>query len=93
MNSDKAEKDPQTGLTRQRTSLRRSRIIFIAVIILTALAVVWPGQAIFSSPTPLIFGFPLSFAWIIFWVIVGFLALLGLYLSDSHDDELKPGSD
>ncbi|CAN5351686.1 hypothetical protein BH23BAC3_BH23BAC3_23600 [soil metagenome] len=68
---------------------RRNRIIFGTVLLITALAVIWPGHAIFSSATPLIFGFPLSFAWIIFWVIVGFAAMMGLYLSDSHDDDVN----
>ncbi|WP_340106013.1 hypothetical protein [Rhodohalobacter sp. 8-1] len=69
--------------------MRRSRLLFIAVMLLTALAITWPGHALFSSAKPLIFGFPLSFAWIIFWVIIGFAAMLGLYLSDSHDDDLN----
>lgn len=69
--------------------MRRSRLIFITVMILTALAIIWPGHALFASATPLIFGFPLSFAWIIFWVVIGFAAMLGLYLSDSHNDEFN----
>lgn len=69
--------------------MRRSRLIFITVMILTALAIIWPGHALFSSATPLIFGFPLSFAWIILWVMIGFTAMLGLYLTDSHDDEFN----
>ena len=70
----------------KNTPICRSRIIFLIVIILTSVAIIWPGHAIFSSATPLIFGFPLSFAWIILWVIIGFAALLGLYLTDSHHD-------
>lgn len=62
-------------------------------MILTTFAVVWPGYAIFSSATPLIFGFPLSFAWIIFWVIVGFAAMVGLYLTDSHNDKINGTAD
>lgn len=74
---------------RSHRSLRRSRLICITVIILTTLAVIWPGHALFSSATPLLFGFPLSFAWIILWVIVGFIAMLSLYLSDTHDDQVN----
>lgn len=58
-------------------------------MIFTALAIIWPGHALFNSATPLIFGFPLSFAWIILWVIVGFVAMMGLYLTDSHDDKIN----
>lgn len=64
---------------------RRNRIIFVVVLLITSLAVIWPGHAIFSSATPLTFGFPLSFAWIILWVIIGFAAMLGLYLTDEHE--------
>lgn len=74
---------------RSHKSLRRSRLIFITVIILTALAVIWPGHALFSSATPLLFGFPLSFVWIILWVVIGFAAMLGLYISDSHNDKIN----
>lgn len=84
--------DPYSGHKpnqRPRRSLRRSRLIFITVIILTALAVIWPGHALFSSAMPLLFGFPLSFAWIILWVIISFAAMLGLYISDSHDDKIN----
>ena len=66
---------------------RRNRIIFVAVLLVATLAVIWPGHALFSSATPLIFGFPLSFAWIILWVIIGFAAMLGLYLTDEHKDK------
>jgi hypothetical protein len=48
---------------------------------------IWPGYSIFSSATPLILGFPLSFAWIIFCTIIGFTALLALYLSDYKEDK------
>lgn len=69
-------------------TLRRSRIVFVIVMLVTALAVVWPGHALFSSPKPLILGFPLSFAWVIFWVLVSFAAMSALYLSDlNHEDE------
>jgi len=58
------------------------------ILLVATLAVIWPGHAIFSSATPLIFGFPLSFAWIILWVIIGFVAMMGLYLTDEHEDKV-----
>lgn len=81
--------DVTSRSSHSKNNIRRNRIIFVAVLLVTTLAVIWPGHAIFSSATPLIFGFPLSFAWIIFWVIVGFAAMLGLYLSDSHENDVK----
>ena len=68
-------------------TLRRSRILFVLVMLTAMLAVVWPGHALFSSAEPLILGFPLSFAWIIFWVIVSFAAMMTLYLSDIKHEE------
>ncbi len=62
-------------------------------MIVTALSVIWPGHALFNSATPLILGFPLSFAWIILWVLIGFISLMGLYLFDSHDDDIRGESD
>ncbi|MDX1590385.1 MAG: hypothetical protein R3283_00395 [Balneolaceae bacterium] len=63
-------------------TLNRSRLVFVIVMSFAVLAVVWPGHAIFSDPLPLIFGFPLSFAWVILWVLISFAAMTGLYVSD-----------
>ena len=72
----------------KKLPMRRRRIIFVIVMLVTCLAIIWPGHAIFSSATPLIFGFPLSFAWTILWVIIGFSAMMGLYLTDKHEDKV-----
>jgi len=63
-------------------TLRRTRIWFVVIILVTTLAIVWPGYQFFSSAEPLVAGFPLSFAWMILWVIIGFAAMMWLYLSD-----------
>jgi hypothetical protein len=68
-------------------TLRRSRIIFVIVMLITTLAIVWPGYALFAAAEPFILGFPLSFVWIILWVIVSFAAMAGLYLSDNKYEE------
>jgi hypothetical protein len=81
--SEPAGQEPKSTFT---FTLRRSRVLFMAVMVITTLAIVWPGYALFSSATPLILGFPLSFAWIIFWVMVGFAAMLALYISDSKNE-------
>lgn len=79
---------PEENHPEKTVSIRRTRIIFVFVMLITSLAIIWPGHAIFSSATPLIFGFPLSFAWIILWVIIGFAAMMGLYLTDKHQDKV-----
>jgi len=63
-------------------SIRPARICFVLVMVLIGFFLIWPGYTLFSSATPLVFGFPLSFAWIIFCTIAGFIALLALYFSD-----------
>lgn len=67
-------------------SFRRSRVIFFAVMTVIAIFLVWPGYTLFSSATPLILGFPLSFAWVIFCTIAGFIALMLLYRSDHKNN-------
>lgn len=93
MNQPSNSSSTNDQATARNASIRRSRIIFISTIIITSFAIIWPGYAVFSSATPLILGFPLSFAWIIMWVIIGFAAMMGLYLTDSHDDEFNRASD
>jgi hypothetical protein len=82
---------PQKNVTDRKSpfafTLRRSRVLFVLVMLFASLAVVWPGQALFSSATPLVLGFPLSFAWIIFWVVVCFVSMMSLYLFDSKHEE------
>ena len=68
----------------KNSSYRKSRWTFCIVITLVSLFLIWPGYSLFSSATPFILGFPLSFAWVIFCTIAGFLALLALYLSDNR---------
>jgi len=66
----------------------RSRLIFSVFMGIIAVFLVWPGYPLFSSATPLVFGFPLSFAWIILCTLAGFAAMLALYRSDrKHEEE------
>ncbi len=83
--------NPENTSSRPRFTFtfRKSRFIFVIVMMIATLAIVWPGYALFSSAEPLILGFPLSFAWIIFWVIVSFTAMLALYISDIRHEGLN----
>lgn len=78
--------DPSSLKTQFAFTLNRGRKVFVAVMLIATAAIIWPGYALFSSAEPLIFGFPLSFAWIIFWVMISFAAMMGLYLSDSKHE-------
>jgi uncharacterized membrane protein (DUF485 family) len=68
-------------------ALHWSRLVFCLVMIFIAFFLVWPGYTVFSDATPLIFGFPTSFAWIIFCTIAGFIAMLTLYISDINRED------
>ena len=53
---------------------------FVAVF----LALVWPVYALFSGIRPRILGLPLSLAWVVGWVVAGFLALLAVHLWEAR---------
>lgn len=68
------------GLQNERQ--RGPLVGFLAVMLITGIALVWPVYPFFSSIRPFILGFPLSFAWIIVWLFVGFGALVFYYRRD-----------
>ena len=61
---------------------RRRRLVFVAILIVSALALIWPIYPLFSGTFPLILGLPLSLAWIVLWLAVVLAALLWLYRSE-----------
>ena len=54
------------------------RRITIGVFLLNLLAVTWPSAMLFRSPEPFVFGLPLSMAWPIGWILIGWVMLLVL---------------
>ncbi|MEM1262973.1 MAG: hypothetical protein AAGH76_11300 [Pseudomonadota bacterium] len=58
-----------------KTLIRRLAIGFFLVYLL---AVTWPVATLFRSPKPLIIGIPLSMAWSIGWILLGWVMLLVL---------------
>lgn len=70
------------------------RRVFFGIMLIVQLAIIWPGFALFSAAEPLILGFPLSFAWLIAMLLLGFAAFVGLYVLDNRredaaEEELK----
>jgi hypothetical protein len=57
----------------------------IGVFLLNLLAVTWPLLACFRSPEPFVLGLPMSMAWPIAWIIIGWIMLLVVYHFDSKD--------
>ena len=73
----------------QRSHLIRPLIrrLAIGVFLLNLLAVTWPVLALFRSPEPLVLGLPLSMAWPIAWILIGFIMLLVLDHFESRDKD------
>lgn len=61
---------------------KRRRLLFVAVYLLVAASVLWPVYPLFSGIRPLVLGLPLSLAWVVLALVVGFLVLLALYLTE-----------
>ncbi len=64
-----------------------NRVVFFVLAAFIQVSVIWPVYALFSSPEPFILGFPLSFAWLIFILLLAFAALVYLYITDYRDDD------
>lgn len=71
----------------QNGRLRKSRLMIFIFSILAFLSIMWPGYAHFADYEPFILGIPLSFAWIILWVILSFVAMMSMYILDNRDEE------
>ncbi len=69
-----------------------NRVAFFIVVAFIQLGVIWPLYAVFSSAEPLILGFPLSFAWLIFILLLAFASMVFLYITDYRPDETTPES-
>lgn len=62
----------------RRSSLRA----FLLVTVITGLALIWPVYPLAADVRPYILGLPLSFAWVVGWLVVMFVALVLLYRTD-----------
>ena len=70
--------------TNPRRKKKALRLIgFLAVL---QLCLIWPVYPLFGSATPQIFGFPLSFAWVIGVLLVAFITLLIYFRNDQKED-------
>lgn len=63
----------------RRPSLRA----FLIVTVTSGLALIWPVYPFAADLRPYIFGLPLSFAWVVGWLMVMFVALVLLYRTDA----------
>lgn len=70
-------------------AVRRRRVLFVYIVIVAAVALVWPVYSWVAAPRPLILGLPLGLAWVVGWLGVVFGALLWLYRGDRHLGEAE----
>lgn len=59
---------------------------FVFVTAISGLALIWPIYPLAADIRPYVFGLPLSFAWIVGWLIIMFVALVLFYRVDTSDD-------
>ena len=61
------------------------RRLVIGFFLVNLLAVTWPGAALFHTAEPLVFGLPLSMAWPIAWILMGWVVLMVLDYFENRD--------
>lgn len=70
----------------QRADRRGPRLAFLVVTVLSGLALVWPIYPLAGGIRPYVLGLPFSFAWVVGWLVVMFVALVLLYRIDEFND-------
>lgn len=70
--------------------VRRCALAFFVVYLL---AVIWPLATLVSAAEPMILGLPLSMAWAIVWILLGFVALLILDRFECRHESRHEGRD
>jgi hypothetical protein len=60
---------------------------FVLFFLFYLLALTAPGYMPFNRIRPFVLGIPFSFAWVILWVILGWIVLIRLYLGQQQRDK------
>lgn len=68
------------------TPNRYPLLVFLSVILVAGLALVWPVYPLAASIRPYVLGFPFSFAWVVGWLVIVFVALVLFYRTDDSVD-------
>ncbi len=63
-----------------------ARRLAAGMFVIMVLAVTWPVITLFRTAEPLILGLPLSMAWPIGWILIGWITLLVLDHVESRED-------
>ena len=72
-----------------RNETRRPALLsFLAVTVISGLALIWPIYPFAGSIRPYVLGLPFSLAWVVGWLIVVFVALVLFYRAEEpHTDD------
>ena len=68
----------------KRSLIRRFAIGFFLI---NALAVTWPAATLFRSAEPFVIGLPMSMAWPIAWIVMGWIVLMVLDHFENRDQD------
>jgi|GEM_PF-307946 len=74
-------------------NIRMVRRCALAFFVVNLLAVIWPLATLVSVAEPMILGLPLSMAWAIAWILLGFVALLILDRFECRHESRQEGRD
>ena len=69
----------------QDDSRRAPLLSLLVVTVISGLALIWPVYPFAGSIRPYVLGLPLSFAWVVGWLVVMFVALVLFYRADATD--------
>lgn len=63
--------------------------IFLHLFGIIQLCLIWPVYPLMADIYPMVLGLPLSFVWVIFLLICGFLTLLWYYLTEADQSQTE----
>jgi hypothetical protein len=63
-------------------SKKRFSTIYITVVTVALLMLIYPIFSIANRVTPLVFGLPFAFFWVILWIVITFAIVLFLFRID-----------
>lgn len=72
-------------------SRKSFQTLFITVCIVAFLPLVFPIFEIANTSTPIVFGLPFIFFWVILWIVIVFAAVVCLYFIDPDNKKKREG--
>ena len=75
----------------QDDSRRAPLLSLLVVTVISGLALIWPVYPFAGSIRPYVLGLPFSFAWVVGWLVVMFVALVLFYRVDEPDEDRPAG--